>query len=357
MKSKIVGTEFAQASVEGIQEGSEITIHHEPENQYDSNALAVFFEAERIGYIGKGTDLYDIPRDNFPKTASVVDFYIKSESDEKFNRHQIGNLVSCTIEIPEIKVTSQIDKEEILPSFNEEGIFIAFNEEEHYYKYKDVFLKGATTYIKKYVEEFDSEMVSKNCEKYWDIPQKKIREAWKLAGNLAEKFGTGIHKALEYEDLYRSYTKPKDGSRCFTIKNPAIAKIVNEFFELNKRLGFEGDVIPEALVSDVEKGNCGLADRIIVTNWEKKTCRVQDYKVNHSFDKPGQVKFKNLPEGVDLPNTKLSKLALQLKQHRTMLEKSGWTVEGVDGFVYDGEWNYYEVNTLAGFDISTGAFN
>lgn len=363
-KTNIVGTEFAETKAEGIQEGSDIQIVHDPSNKHDDKALAVYLmynggitEPERLGYIGRGTDIYDLPRDQFPKSAVVVDFYIKSNDDEKFKRHQVGNLVSCNIEIPDVKIANQSEDEELILSFNEEGIEIAFNENEHYYKYNGTFLKGATTYIKKYIKEFEVEMVSKNCETHWKIPQKEIRSAWNLAGDLAAAFGTGIHKALEYEDRYRSYLKPKDGTRCFRIKNPAISKIVNEFYDLNESLGFKGQIFPEALISDVKNGNCALADRIIVRDVQNKVCRLQDYKVNYDFDVVGQVKFKNLPKGVKLSGTKLSKLALQLKQQRTMLEKSGWTVEGVDAFVYDGRWNYYEVNTLEGFNIETGAFN
>lgn len=354
MKTKLVGTEFSQAQAEGIQENSIVTIYHDPENKFDKMALAVVFNNERLGYIGKGTDAYDLPRDIFPKNAKVIDFYIKNEFDEKFSRHEIGNLVSCNIEIQDLTEIKEVNK---MNSFNEDGVVINFDEETHTYTYNGQKLKGATTFIKKYIEQFDSEKISKRCETYWKVPAKTIRNAWDLSGDLARHFGTGIHKALEFEDRYRTYLKPKDGSRCFMIKNPAIRNIVDEFYQLNDRLGFKGEIIPEALVSDVENGLCGLADRILVTDWGNKFCRVQDYKVNYDFDVSGNEKFINLPKGVSLPTTKLSKLALQLKQHRTMLEKSGWTVEGVDGFVYDGVWNYYEVNTLDGFDISNGTFN
>ena len=207
------------------------------------------------------------------------------------------------------------------------------------------------------MKPFDSEFMIGRCSNAWDVDKQTIKEAWDLGAILASTFGTGVHKALEFEDLYRHHRKPKDGSRCFTIKHPTIKRIVEEFFELYDRLGFKGEVIPEALVSDVENGLCGLADRILVTNWEKKTCRIQDYKVNHSFNEKGKETFINLPAGMKLENTKLSKLSLQLKFHATMLEKQGLTVEGFDGFVYTDNWEYYEANTLDGFNILEGTFN
>jgi cobyrinic acid a,c-diamide synthase len=87
---------------------------------------------------------------------------------------------------------------------------------------------------------------------------------------------------------------------------------------------------------------------------DAKKCRIQDYKVNADFSDNGKEKIINLPKEIKLDGNKVSKLSLQLKFHARMLEKSGWTVEGFDGFVYDGKWNYYEANELAGLDILTG---
>lgn len=235
-------------------------------------------------------------------------------------------------------------------SFNE-GVIINFNESKHIYTYNGHILSGVTTYIKKYIKPFDKEIV-KRCSTYWNLDSDLIQNAWNLSRDLSASFGTGIHKALEFEDLYRHYHK-KNGTRCFTIKHPAIKNIVEEFFNMYDDLGFKGDVIPEALVSDVENGICGLADRILVTSWKDKTCRIQDYKVNHSFNVKGKETFINLPDGINLPNTKLSKLSLQLKVHATMLERSGWTIEGFDGFVYTDKWEYHPADMLNNFKILT----
>ncbi len=350
MKNGIVGSEFTKATANGIKEGSAVTITHDTDNKFDDKALGVYFNSERLGYIGKGTDLYDIDRTGFPKTGKVVDFYKKVEGD-KFSRHEEGCIVSVNIEIEDdIKLFS----EDNVKSFNEEGVVINFNEQTHTYTYNGKILTGCTTYIKKYVKEFDATAIIPNCEKSWKVPSKTIRNAWELGRDLASTFGISIHKAIEFEDLYGNYTKPKDGSRCFAIKHPAIQNIVAEFFVLYDKLGFQGEVFPEALVSDVENGICGLADRIIVKSREDKVCELFDYKINHSFDVHGEVKFENLPASLLLPETKLSKLALQLNFHQRMLEKQGWTVEGLHGFVYESEWKYYKVKELVGFNILTG---
>lgn len=141
------------------------------------------------------------------------------------------------------------------------------------------------------------------------------------------------------------------------IKHPFLNSIVQDFFTFYDSLGFTGDVIPEALVSDIENMYCGLADRILVTSWENKTCRLQDYKVNHSFITEGVEKFNNLvPRELGFTGTKLNKLSLQLKFHQQMLAKSGWIVEGFDGFILEDKWIHYEADMLKGFDIITGTY-
>lgn len=347
MKTKLVGLSFRQTKAVGIKEGSKLAIVHEESNAFDVLALQVLFNDEHIGYIGKGSDIYDIERDKFPMEAEVVDFYKRTGEDQNYQQFEVGNLVSCALEVKEkLNLTTPSN---MIKSFNED-VEIDFNEEAHTYVYRGKFLTGATTYIKKYLEEFDAEGISGRCAIYWNLEKKIIKEAWNNGGTLTAMFGTAIHKALEFEDLNRNYLK-KNGDRCFTIKHPLIKEIVDDFFYFYEGLGFSGQVIPEALVSDVDSGICGLADRMLVTNLENKTCRLQDYKVNHSFDVKGKQKFKNLPNGLNLPTTKLSKLALQLKVHAQMLEKSGWTVEGCDGFVFESEWIHYEVDMLKGYTI------
>lgn len=347
MKTKIVGTNFTEATVEGMEEGSNITISHDRENEFDKNALAVFYGEERIGYIGKGTDLYDVSRDTFPMVGSVVDFYM-SEVDDKFTRHLTGTLVSCNIEVADVV---KLDSENDIASFNEEGVVINFDEKPHTYTYQGRILKGATTFIKKYIEDFDSETIAGRCEQHWGLPKKYIKDAWALSGDLAASFGTGIHKALEFEYLYRFHTK-KNGERCFTIKHPVIKRIVEEFFVMYNNIGFEGEVFPEALISSVRHDQCALADRILVIDRAEKICRIQDYKVNHSVEKKGSITLKNLPPNFkSLPTTKLTKMSLQLKVIEQMLSLSGWTVLGFDIFVYNEGWEYYEIDPLEGFTM------
>jgi hypothetical protein len=90
---------------------------------------------------------------------------------------------------------------------------------------------------------------------------------------------------------------------------------------------------------------CGQVDRLLITDRQKKTCRVQDYKVNVG----AEVESNNLKLAKpynDLPPTKLSKYQLQMSFYATILEKFGWTVQGLDAYVYEDEWKHYELDKI-----------
>jgi len=241
-----------------------------------------------------------------------------------------------------------------IKSFNED-LIINFEPIDHRYVYKDRIISGATTFSKRYIEEFDSEEVADRCEVNWQIPKETIEKAWQLSGDISRGFGTAIHEAIEYELLYRRNLK-KNGERCFNIKHPIIKAIVKDFFIYAKTLGLRGKSFPEALVSDVENDVCALVDNLIVTDQVRKECVLVDYKVNVNFSQNGTTYFKNLPQEITLPTSKLSKLALQLRIQEQMLEKSGWTVIRKIGIVLQDEWKHYEVKDLKGFDMLNGTY-
>ena len=103
------------------------------------------------------------------------------------------------------------------------------------------------------------------------------------------------------------------------------------------------DVETEVFISNVELGLCGQVDRILITG--EKTCRVQDYKINVDCEVEDS-RNKYLGQFADLPKNKLSKYQLQMSFYARLLELSGWNVEGLDAFVYDGEWKHYPMEVL-----------
>lgn len=233
-------------------------------------------------------------------------------------------------------------------SFNESGVVVEFEPITHTYTYNGNKLTGVTDYLKKFYKPFDLETVSSVLESKWGVPQKIIKAIWEANGDLTSGFGSSVHKALEDYEKFKDFgeiissKKGEEENYCLP-KHPKLREIVKGFVAINKLEKFP--VFTEVLISDVATGICGQADRIVVLDQEKKICRVQDYKVNvnsEEIDKSNKV----LPPFGDLPANKISKYQLQMSIYANMLQKSGWTVVGLDVYVYESEWKHFELEVL-----------
>lgn len=125
-------------------------------------------------------------------------------------------------------------------------------------------------------------------------------------------------------------------------KHPLLRTIIEEFVRINKT---KGKVLTEVLLTDVENGFCGHADRIVIVDEEKKICRVGDYKINVDAEAES-TRDKPIKPFNNLPGNKITKYQLQMSVYANMLEKSGWTVEGLDIYVYEDGWKYFELPVL-----------
>lgn len=232
-------------------------------------------------------------------------------------------------------------------SFNED-VEIEFEPVAHTYTHKGKPLTGATDYIKKFYKPFDSKTISAVLEKNWGVPEQNIRQLWDENGNLTSEFGSIVHASLEHYEKFKdigeviSSKKGEKGNYCLP-KHPVLRSIIEGFIEINK--GEVGRVVTEALVSDVESGVCGHADRIVILDEEKKICRVKDYKVNVNSEEVDKSQKVLAPFDM-LPSTKLSKYQLQMSIYANLLQKSGWTVVGLDVYVYESEWKHFELPIL-----------
>lgn len=233
-------------------------------------------------------------------------------------------------------------------SFNEEGVEIEFEPVGHNYTHNGKPLVSATEYIKRFYKPFDANTISSVLESKWGIPQQTIRDLWESNGELTSAFGNVVHRALELYDKFKDYgeiisSQQKEKSNYCLPKHPILRSIVEGFLEINK--GEIGKVMTEVLLSDIKNGICGTADRIVIIDEAKKICRVKDFKVNIESDKVDK-SYKVLAPFNELPSQKLSKYQLQLSVYANMLEHSGWTVQGVDVYIYESEWRHYELPVL-----------
>jgi len=339
MIQKVVGISFNPTIGEGIDIGTELTISHDSTNQYSSRAISVKYGELLLGHIGeKGNESHEKIFEHLPITAKVktISRLLENESFLKFKVGEITHL--------EVEFSMPCDSDDLIQSFNE-GVKLKFLPETHRYVHNGKDLLSASTYIKRWIKQFDSDGVAGMCADKYGCKQSEILEMWKNSGNVAAAFGTAIHNAMEHYEKWRHIGKivqnqKEEAYNKALPTHPILRKIVQDFYKLELQ---EGKVIPEAILTNVELGLCGTADRLLITG--NKKCRVQDFKVNIDADLVSS-NNKYLGQMATLPANKLSKYQLQMSFYARLLQLSGWTVEGLDAFVYENEWKYYDLEII-----------
>lgn len=179
----------------------------------------------------------------------------------------------------------------------------------------EVYLSGSA-YAKQFDKPFNSAVVAGKIAKKWNVKREDIEAMWKLKGEVSMSLGTTLHAALE---LYGKY-----GKLCQAIEkethlhdNLYLKNAVETFFA-----GRDNETAEyEIFVVDHTKKHVGQIDRLLVTG--NKTGRIQDFKTTVGGIKPD----------------KLVSYWAQLKFYVGVMQAAGWTITGLDLFVWDGEWS------------------
>ena len=259
---------------------------------------------------------------------------------EEFAMPHIKQMFEQYSDVP-LKAKSVVEK---LDSFNED-VVIEFDRINHTYTYRGQRLESASGYAAKFSKPFDKVGISKNCEKSWGVPQADILELWDSNGKVAADFGTAVHAVLEHyfkrrELGQRILEKSSKTVNPALPNHPFLQELVKGLEEIDTEEGIE---LQELLISNVERGYCGLVDKLKILDMDKKICRVQDYKITYEVEKVGD---KYLEPFDSLPATKLTKYQIQMSIYANMLQLSGWTVQGLDVFNYDGSWSKHTMEVL-----------
>lgn len=181
-------------------------------------------------------------------------------------------------------------------------------------------------------------------------PREDIEAMWDLNRDASTGYGTAVHAALEnYDTNYDMGEKLRSQVKKPTKKNPAgvmgpnkalsknpfIKKIVEDF---QKKYGGSYNRFCEEFIWDPEFKLCGSVDRIKVVDLKKKVIRIQDYKTDGDIHEKTYQKvdsiFYPLTQG-DTPKLGKELLDLhwlQLSFYAFILQRAGWTVEGLDIF-------------------------
>ena len=344
MKAKIVGISFNPTDNPKIAVTTPVSLIHDKDNKFSSRAIAVMFGEQLLGHIGeKNNEFHEEIFNALPIEAEVCRVARLAE-DEKFGKFETNQITSLEIEFPMAS-----DKEDGIQSFNEPDVTVIFDPTEHKYTHDGKVLIGCSTYVKRWFKEFDTENISGAVANSLGVKQSEVLAVWENGGKISADFGTVIHNAFEHYEKYKEIggimQEKKDLPYNKALpSHPVLRDIVLDF--LQRFTHKEDEVAVEAIVTNIERGLSGTIDRLLILDSENKICRVQDYKINIDCEVEDNRK-KFLGQMAPLPPNKLSEYQIKMSFYARLLELAGWKVEGLDAFVYDGEWKKYSMEVLS----------
>lgn len=231
-------------------------------------------------------------------------------------------------------------------SFNED-IELDYDKLGHVYRFHEQALDSVTSYLKQYYKPFELEIIAKTCGRAWEVDPQSIIDIWDSNKEGSALFGTSIHDTLEHYEKFQKIgaliSQKRGAEENYALpKHPVLRQIVKDFIAINP---IKGDIMTEVLITDIQNGLAGRCDRIVIIDKEKKICRIGDYKINIESELIDK-KYKVLAPFDYLPANKITKYQIQMSLYANMLQKQGWVVEGLDVYVYEGEWKYFPLEVL-----------
>lgn len=206
-----------------------------------------------------------------------------------------------------------------------------FNPEEHVYKHRDRQLSSVSSVIKRFVEPFDAENISKFVALKRGITQEEVLAEWeakKIAacdrGNEAHLFGENYEKGM-------------------TPTNGFEQAIVNFWDSIPDHIE---PFLFELQMFSQELGIAGTADIILYNNKTEKFI-IADYKTNIDLFK--NFKGKKLLEPFqNLLDSPFNKYQIQLSLYQYLFEQSGFEVESrrLIWLKEDGSFEMFKTNNL-----------
>ena len=352
-----------------IKNGEKLSVIAEPENSYDPKAIRLEYRGIKIGYVPRKKEGLDFSvqswcEDNLKTVSAHIDqVWYEKEGKVSFEYSEGCILVGIYAKF-EIPLKNESDYDIIITknSFSEPDVVVDFNETRHIYNMRwkggCKVLKGGTTFIKRFYDPFDSKRIARQCSKYWGVPAQEIEDIWASNGAAAGAFGSSIHLALEHyinfkktgqkiTDTRKASGKDVDGNYAMP-KHPFLKKTIIALEKLTNKLDKQykvEEVVAEALITDSLTGWGGLIDRLAIIDKEKRIARVQDYKININASKEEPHSKPKAPFS-HMPANKITKYILQMSFYASILKKHGWTIEGLDVFIYEDKWVHYPLEVI-----------
>ena len=392
--SKLVGVTFEgrQAVISQLKGGEQLRCRREPNNEYDPRAVAVDVllndEWLPVGYIAKdknqeiansmdgGEDIKIILSNITGGDGKSFGINIELEYKEATKKaeapakeaeviarpsnEQMAGTLKYLLAVVEANGNKKTEAKTVNSVLLGKSIEV---QEKNGHVSLEGYLSGSRFPAQFYAEFDEKQNLARMVDSYFpgvsEKEAEKIKEAllemWGTNGTASTSFGTAIHAALENYDKnhelgekVRNYAKKptkkdpegvKSPNKALN-RNPILKKIVDDFQEK-----FGGDYIRfnEEFIWDKGLKLCGSVDRIKVVDLKKRIIRIQDYKTDADIhEKKYQLTdslFYDLTQGKDATMGKelLDYHWLQLSFYAFILQRAGWTVEGLDIYWLNGE--------------------
>jgi hypothetical protein len=385
--SKLVGVTFEgrQAIISTLKGNEPLRVRREAENEYDPNAVAVDVKVGEellpIGYIAKDKNLeiaksldagipveiklasltggdgksfgvnIELQYQEAPKDAPAKVAAPTEKAVVKPTKEQMQNVLAYLTQ-----VVNKSGKKTVEPTMYN-SVLLGQNielQEVNGHKRLEGYLSGSK-FPEQFYAEFDKKQILDAIKKKHSLSDKEIEQIqamWDINSLSSTNFGNAIHYAMENYD--RNYvlgdkiksvkefkTKaPEIGDNKALNRNPVLNKLVKSFHEK-----FGGDYIrfSEEFIWDKGLKLCGSIDRIKVVDLKKRIIRIQDFKtdadINETKYQLVDSPFYELTQGDNptMGKTLLDYHWLQLSFYAFILQRAGWTVEGLDVYWVNGE--------------------
>jgi len=322
--SKLVGVSFEgrQDIIKTLKGNEKIRFRREPDNPYDSNAIAVDVLALEPGmaYEEKATDWVPIgyiAKDKNAELALVIDegkeASIKISEITGGDTKHYGVNVFISYETKRKLVRSK-DAKLVKDIFGNE-IFYDDTTHEYTNALGEVYLSGST-YAGQSEVAFDSKLISQKMASKYNLSSNEaelIRDMWELKALASTSFGTSIHAAIELYGKYKWLAETMERETHFH-DTPVLKQAVTLFY--NEYPNLTG-ILYECLVIDHKTKRAGRIDRLEYVS--DNEVYVTDFKTNFDIQK------------------NLKKYWLQLSFYAAILKANGLSVKGLKIYHYTGE--------------------
>lgn len=385
--SKLVGVTFdgRQAVISTLKGDEPLRVRREAENEYDPNAVAVDVQVGEemlpIGYIAKDKNLeiaksldagipveiklasltggngksfgvnIELQYNEAPKTETAKAPVKEEKKAVKPTKEQMQQVLAYLTQVVDAsgkKTVEPVMYNSVLLGQNIEL------QEVNGHKRLEGYLSGSK-FPEQFYGEFNSKDILEAIKKKHNLTDKEveaIQAMWDTNSLSSTNFGNAIHYAMENYDrnfalgdkiksVKEFKTKPQViGANKALSRNPVLKKIVESFHEK-----FGGDYIrfSEEFIWDRGLKLCGSVDRIKVVDLKKRIIRIQDFKtdadINETKYQLVDSPFYELTQGENptMGKTLLDYHWLQLSFYAFILQRAGWTVEGLDVYWMNGE--------------------